>query len=162
MASNASHARPGRVKNVYLVLLAALVVAGAVFLSFHNGQGESDADDPYVQKITTQEQFNDVVLKADKPVLVDFFATWCGPCRRLAPIIHELAKEYEGRVVFVKVDVDKARDLAAKNKVPSIPDVRIFHGGKEIKKIVGLNGPEVYRSILDSALAEDTGKEKEK
>ena len=126
MVRKSLHPMVGRVKSAYLVLFAVLVVAGAVFLSFRNDGSVFEIDDKYVQRITSVEQFDEVVIKADKPVLVDFFATWCGPCRRLAPIIHKLAKEYEGRIVFVKIDTDQTRELAAKYKVSGIPDVRIF------------------------------------
>ena len=69
----------------------------------------------------TDASFDEVVLKSDKPVLVDFWATWCGPCRMLGPVIEELATEYEGRVVVGKVDVDNNQEFAAKYGVRNIP-----------------------------------------
>ncbi len=116
------------------------------------GDGSHQADEN-VQRITTAEQFDAVVLRASVPVLVDFFADWCGPCRRLAPTIHDLAAEYKGRAIFVKVDVDQAKTLAARYKVSGIPDVRIFHAGKDVAKIIGLNKPGKYRAALDAAMA---------
>ncbi len=112
-----------------------------------------------VQRITTAEHFDAVVLRSDVPVLVDFFADWCGPCRRLAPIIHDLAAEYKGRAIFVKVDVDQAGTLAARYKVSGIPDVRIFREGKPVAKIIGLNKPGKYRAALDAAIVANNGKE---
>ena len=73
----------------------------------------------------TDASFDEVVLKSDKPVLVDFWATWCGPCRMLGPVIEELASEYEGRVVVGKVDVDNNQEFAAKYGVRNIPTVLV-------------------------------------
>ncbi len=160
MADETGKVKTGRVKKTNVILIMLVVTAGFIALSCQSGGTDPGADDQYVQKITSVEQFNEVVLKSDKPVLVDFFATWCGPCKRLAPTIHELAKEYEGRAVFVKVDTDKVMELAAKYKVSYLPDVRIFNDGKEIKKLIGLQSADKYSSILDSALADKTGKEK--
>ena len=77
----------------------------------------------------TDASFEEVVLKSDKPVLVDFWATWCGPCRMLGPVIEEIATEYEGRVVVGKVDVDSNQDYAAKYGVRNIPTVLVFQNG---------------------------------
>ena len=74
----------------------------------------------------TDASFEEVVLKSDKPVLVDFWATWCGPCRMLGPVIEEIATEYEGRVVVGKVDVDSNQEYAAKYGVRNIPTVLVF------------------------------------
>ena len=103
--------------------------------------------------VTTAQQFDAHVLKADKPVLVDFYATWCAPCKPLAPIINDLAGEYEGRANFVKVDGDKSRDLISQYGVRGYPTVVIFSGGKPVKKLVGLRGAAEYRSALDAAIA---------
>lgn len=159
MMKENSKLKSGRIKSINLILLTAVIVTGIIVIGCRTSGNATGADDENVTKITTAEQFDEVVIKSSKPVLVDFFATWCGPCKRLAPIIHELAKEYEGRVVFAKVDIDKVQELAMRYKVSSIPDVRIFNKGKEIKKLIGLRGSDGYSSILDSALAGNTGKE---
>lgn len=104
-------------------------------------------------QVTTTREFDGHVLQADKPVLVDFYATWCGPCKRLAPIIDELTDEYKDRVQFVKVDEAKSRDLISQYGVSGYPTVLIFSGGKPVKKILGLRGAGEYRAALNAAIA---------
>ena len=85
-------------------------------------------------------------------VLVDFWATWCGPCKMLAPTIEELAEDYEGIAAVCKVDVDENPSLAMRYKVMSIPTVFIFKDGEPVKKIIGLSDKEEYEEVLDSLL----------
>ena len=96
--------------------------------------------------------FDEVVLKSDKPVLVDFWATWCGPCRMLGPVIEELATEYEGRVVVGKVDVDNNQEFAAKYGVRNIPTVLVFKDGEVVGRQVGVAPKKTYTDALDSLL----------
>ena len=91
------------------------------------------------------ENFEEKVLKADKPVLVDFWATWCGPCRRQAPVVEELA---EAGYEVGKVDVDKEPSLAQQYKIMSIPTLLVFKGGKETARFVGLTS----KTELEAAL----------
>ncbi|WP_165252206.1 thioredoxin [Adlercreutzia sp. ZJ304] len=81
--------------------------------------------------------FDSLVLKAERPVLVDFFATWCGPCKRLAPVIDELSDELEGKVDVYKLDIDQSPDVAARYKVNSVPTIIVFEGGEIKAKTVG-------------------------
>ena len=100
----------------------------------------------------TDASFDEVVLKSDKPVLVDFWATWCGPCRMLGPVIEELASEYEGRVVVGKVDVDNNEEFAAKYGVRNIPTVLVFKDGEVVGRQVGVAPKKTYTDALDSLL----------
>jgi thioredoxin 1 len=97
--------------------------------------------------------FEAEVLKSDQPVLVDFSATWCGPCKQLTPIVDELADEYEGRVKVVKVDVDASQQVAGKYGIMSVPTVLFFNGGEPVETIVGLNAKTAYKSKIDTLLA---------
>ena len=96
--------------------------------------------------------FDQVVLKADKPVLVDFWATWCKPCTMVAPIIDELAEEYSERITFGKVDVDQNPKIAAKYGIMSIPTLLIFKNGEPVSHIVGLRPKEELKRSLDESL----------
>lgn len=94
----------------------------------------------------TTQKFDAEVLKSEKPVLVDFWATWCGPCMRQAPIVEELAAE--GYSVG-KVDVDQQPDLAGQYGVMSIPTLIVFKGGKEVHRVVGLTAKNDLKRLLD-------------
>ena len=85
----------------------------------------------------TQQNFQEEVVKADVPVLVDFFATWCGPCQMLAPVLEEVAEEVEGRAKVVKVDVDEEQQLASLYGVMSIPTLLVFKNGEVAEQSVG-------------------------
>ena len=85
----------------------------------------------------TAENFDQVVLQAKEPVLVDFWATWCGPCRMLAPVVAELAEEKAGELTVGKVNVDEAPELAARFGIVSIPTLILFRNGESIKKTIG-------------------------
>ncbi|NQW37473.1 MAG: thioredoxin [Flavobacteriales bacterium] len=100
----------------------------------------------------TDANFEELVLKSDKPVLVDFWAAWCGPCRMLAPIVEELGKDYGDKVVIGKVDVDANQKYAAQYGVRNIPTVLIFKGGEVIEKQVGVAPKKTYAEKLDAAL----------
>lgn len=100
----------------------------------------------------TSETYEGEVLKSDIPVLVDFWAPWCGPCKMVGPVISEIAGEYEGKVKVCKVNVDECGDLAAANAVVSIPTVIIFEDGKPVKKIVGAHALDDYEDALDEIL----------
>ncbi len=96
--------------------------------------------------------FDEVVLKSDKPVLVDFWAAWCGPCRMLAPIVDELENDFGDKVKIVKVDVDAHQEYAAKYGVRNIPTVLLFKGGEVADKQVGVAPKNVYTDKLNALL----------
>jgi thioredoxin len=100
----------------------------------------------------TDATFDEVVLKSDKPVLVDFWAAWCGPCRMVGPIVEELATEYEGKAVVGKVDVDANQEFAAKYGVRNIPTVLLFKGGEVVEKQVGVAPKATYAQKMDAHL----------
>lgn len=97
----------------------------------------------------TDANFQTEVLQSDKPVVVDFSATWCGPCRQLTPIIEDLAKEYSGKVKVGKVDIDASQDVASRYGIMSVPTVLFFKGGKMVDTMVGLSAKGVYKSKID-------------
>lgn len=96
--------------------------------------------------------FSDAVLEAERPVLVDFWATWCKPCLMVAPIIDELADEYEGRIDFVKIDVDSNQKIAANYGVMSIPTMLIFKNGEPVTNITGARPKTELKKSLESVL----------
>ena len=96
----------------------------------------------------TDADFEEKVIKSNKPVMVDFFADWCGPCKMAAPIIDELAEEYKGKVVVGKLNVDESGESAQKYGVMSIPTVVVFEGGKEVGRKVGFAGKAGYEELL--------------
>ncbi len=100
----------------------------------------------------SEETFEREVLKADLPVLTDFWAAWCAPCHRIAPIIEELAGEYEGRLKVAKVDVDANADLASRYSVRSIPTLAVFKGGELVERIVGYVPKAELKRQVDVAL----------
>ena len=98
-----------------------------------------------------QASFNDAISN-NKVVLVDFWATWCGPCRMLAPVIEQLGAQYEGKVVEGKVDTDEQPALAMQFGIMSIPTVILFKDGKEVERKVGVMPAQAYTQMLDAAL----------
>jgi len=102
-------------------------------------------------KVTSAE-FDQQVLKSEVPVLVDFWAEWCGPCKAIGPSIEQLAGEYDGKAKVYKVDVDSDGDLASKYNVMSIPALLVFKGGKEVDRMVGAAPKQQIAQLIDRAL----------
>ena len=100
----------------------------------------------------TDATFDEVVLKNDKPVVVDFWAAWCGPCRMVGPIIDEVSQEYEGKAVVGKVDVDSNQEYAAKYGVRNIPTVLVFKNGEIVNRHVGVSPKQVYTDAIEAVL----------
>lgn len=100
----------------------------------------------------TDATFEEVVLKSDKPVMVDFWAAWCGPCRMVGPIIEEVSQEYDGKAVVGKVDVDANQQFAAKYGVRNIPTVLVFKDGEIVNRQVGVSPKQVYTDAIEALL----------
>ena len=103
--------------------------------------------------VVTDDTFENEVLKSDLPVVVDFWAEWCGPCRMIAPVVEELAGEYDGKAKFAKVDVDAQQKYAGQFGIRSIPTLLIFKDGKVADQIIGA----VPKGVLEGKIKEQIG-----
>ena len=146
-----------RLTDILAVVLAAMWTSGCGDASSTASRRSGREAYEQIVQVTTAQEFADRVLGADKPVLVDFYATWCVPCQQLAPTIGELADEYKGRAEFVKVDVDKSPELTARYRVSASPTVVVFRGGKPAGVLVGPRDAGEYRAALDAAISAGGG-----
>jgi thioredoxin 1 len=105
---------------------------------------------PYTN--VTDGTFKEVVLESSLPAIVDFWATWCTPCLRMAPNFEALAVEYQGKVLFVKMDTDENPDVPSHYNIQGIPTLIVFNGGKEIGRIIGFQSKDAVKRQLDAAL----------
>ena len=98
------------------------------------------------------DNFEELVLKSDKPVLIDFWAAWCGPCRMIHPIMDQISEEYNGKAIVAKVDIDANQKFAAEYGVRNIPTVILFKNGEQFAKQVGVAPKATYTAKLEEAL----------
>lgn len=101
----------------------------------------------------TDKNFDNDVLQSEQPVLVDFWAEWCGPCKALGPVIDELATDYQGRVKVGKVNTDENSGLSLRYSVSAIPTVILFHKGEIVDRVVGLRSKKDFKTLLDRVVA---------
>jgi thioredoxin 1 len=99
----------------------------------------------------TETNFQPEVLKATIPVVVDFYAPWCGPCKMLAPLLETLAAELDGKVKFAKANVDETPELAGRYEITGVPTLMLFRGGEAVDQVVGFPGPRQLQAWLDKA-----------
>ena len=104
--------------------------------------------------VVEDSSFDQIVLQSKQPVLVDFWAPWCSPCRAIAPIIEELAKEYGDRLTFAKLNVDESPKIPSKYGIHSIPTLLLFKNGKPVEQVIGFQTENELKQVLDAALAE--------
>ena len=100
----------------------------------------------------TDSNFEETVLKSDKPVMVDFWAAWCGPCRMVGPIIDELSEEYDGKAIIGKIDIDSNQQYAAQFGVRNIPTVLVFKDGELVERKVGVSSKNDYAEAIDKLI----------
>jgi thioredoxin 1 len=105
-----------------------------------------------IQAIVGEDDFQNVVLQSKSPILVDFWAQWCGPCLAAAPVLEELEKEYTGKIDFAKVNVDENGPLAVKYGIAAIPTMLIFKGGQPVQQILGYKPKKELEKVLDGVL----------
>lgn len=121
--------------------------------------GEVKAENCFILQIfntmaieITNSNFDELVLNSDKPVLVDFWAEWCGPCRMVGPVVEELSNDYAGRAVVGKLNVDEHGDIAGRFGIRNIPTLLVFKGGQVVDKQVGVAPKNVLAAKIDAAL----------
>ena len=100
----------------------------------------------------TDSNFEETVLKSDKPVMIDFWAAWCGPCRMVGPIIDELSEEYDGKAIIGKIDIDSNQQYAAQFGVRNIPTVLVFKDGELVDRKVGVSSKNDYIEAIDKLI----------
>lgn len=132
-----------------------LIAAGLLCLDCSSSAEKREHEDkpaPVDVQTLMDANFDAVVLRSEVPVLVDFWATWCHPCKQQAPIVEELAKLYAGRVVMGKLDVDVHGKTSRRYNIEALPTLLIFKDGAVVKKIVGLTSKQALKAALDAAL----------
>ena len=105
-----------------------------------------------MEVVLTSGNFEEEVYDSEIPVLVDFYADWCGPCKAMAPVVEELAEEYAGKVKVGKINVDNAMDIATKYRIMSIPTFMVFKGSEAVAKMIGMQDKRVLKEAMDKAL----------
>ena len=100
----------------------------------------------------TKDNFEQEVVNSDKPVLIDFWASWCGPCRAVAPVMDELAEEFNGKAKICKINVDDEAELSAKFRIMSIPTIMLYKNGEMVEKVIGARSKEEFSKLIEKNL----------
>lgn len=140
------------IKAFLFVLLAALILFGYGCGSENPYIADEGTNHSDAIQVVTDANFVGSVLGADKPVLVDFWATWCGPCLQMAPAVSQLADEYKDRAIVAKVDVDKNPEISKEYDISAIPTFVVFHRGEVVMRYTGSTTIKGLRSMLDKRL----------
>lgn len=140
------------IKAFLFVLLAALILFGYGCGSENPYIADEGTNHSDAIQVVTDTNFAGSVLGADKPVLVDFWATWCGPCLQMAPAVSQLADEYKDRAIVAKVDVDKNPEISKEYDISAIPTFIVFHQGEVVMRYTGSTTIKGLRSMLDKRL----------
>ena len=145
--------------SVYGACLAALFGLSTLQSSGCRPAPPERAPSPHLVALSSSADFESKVLSSSLPCLVDFYADWCGPCKQLSPVMHELADDFSGRARIVKVNVDDHGELAKRYGVRSIPDVRLFVGGEVVEQFIGVQPKSRYSEGIEKALSGDASGE---
>jgi thioredoxin 1 len=133
-------------------LLSVIAAAGCLIVAGCDNQSAMNESSPNVKHIT-QGEFADEVTRSSQPVVVDFYATWCGPCRQLSPMLDRIAAAYTDKIKFVKVNVDESPGLAQNYHADQIPLILMFKDGKLVTRLLGVPEEQDLKSKLDALLA---------
>lgn len=140
----------------WLTMLGVVALIAFTFFLYRMQQPPKwDGPIRYVE--ITPANFDELVSHASQPVLVDFYADWCGPCRMMAPTVAELAADMEGRAIVGKLDVDKAKSIAARHDISSIPALVIFKDGQEVQRYVGVTDKATLVAALERYTVPEAG-----
>lgn len=139
-------------KSALLSTMVVVALASSFALTCCAAPESSRTAGPEMVKISGDASFKKDVLESKLPVVVDFYADWCGPCKMLAPIVEDLAKEYDGKVVFYRINIDKNEALANKFEISSIPAIKVFKNGKIVADALGFKTAEQLRPEIQKAL----------
>ena len=117
-----------------------------------HGNGMCIMEEKFMAAETLPNSFFDLINQSDKPVLVDFWAEWCGPCRMVSPVVARIASELKGRIITVKVNIDKKPHIAGRYQISSIPTIMMFHGGRTLMRLTGAYPYEAMKAEVLKAL----------